>query len=74
MKSVADIINPSGVRVKPTDTLLKEFGRACESLKTEIIGSILLNNIIYDIPWNSLMVIIRIKKLKKFILEKLICN
>lgn len=50
------MVAPSGLRVKPVDSLLISFGRACESLNTEVIGSILLNNLKLDFSNQMIMV------------------
>lgn len=56
IKIVSEIIQPQGARVKPQDNLLISFGKACEVLKTDIIGSILISNLTTEVAWLILMV------------------
>jgi hypothetical protein len=50
-KLVHDIIQPGGVRVKPPDDILNAFTKACESLHTSLIGSLLISKLYLDLPW-----------------------
>jgi len=60
IKIISEVIQPQGARVKPSDNLLIPFGKACESFKTELVGSILLSNFMTDVPWLILMVKIKL--------------
>ncbi len=45
MKLVDDIIHPTGISLKPTENILKEFGRRVKSLDKEIIFGILIDKL-----------------------------
>ncbi|CAD8145229.1 unnamed protein product [Paramecium pentaurelia] len=40
-----------GIKLKQSDQVLKEFGRACQTLQEQLIGSILLNKIYSEENW-----------------------
>lgn len=54
------MIQPQGARIKPQDNILITFGKACDSLATEIVGSILISNLTVEVPWIILMVFVLI--------------
>lgn len=57
IKLVEDLIQPQGAKLKPSENLLIEFGKACESLQIQTIGSILLTSLKYqENNWKSLLV------------------
>ncbi len=45
LKLVDDIIQPTGISLKPTDNILKEFGKRVKSLDKEIVFNILLDKL-----------------------------
>lgn len=53
IKLIFDLTQAGGARVKQSDTVLKDFSKACESLAIITVGSILLNRFNEDIPWIS---------------------
>jgi len=55
-KIVMELIQPGGARLKPTDAVLNEFCRACETLQTQVIGSLLFYNLEASIAWQSKIV------------------
>ena len=61
IKIISEIIQPQGARVKPQDQLLISFGKACEVLQTEIIGSILISNLTTEVSWFILIIFIKLK-------------
>jgi hypothetical protein len=51
------LIQPGGAKLKQSDSVLNDFGKACESLPLNVMGSILINKLYDDIPWVSKAVI-----------------
>ena len=77
MKIVEDIIQPQGAKIKPMEETLLEFGKVCESMQVQFIGSVLLASLSYDINWKSIIVyIINKSGLFEFflLLEMSICH
>lgn len=56
MKLVEDIIQPQGAKIKPVDDVLIEFSKACESLPVQLMGSLILASLHYEISWKSFIV------------------
>lgn len=56
MKIVSDITQPLGAKLKPLQEDLNHFGKACESLQVQIIGSILIATLNYEENWKTLIV------------------
>jgi len=56
-KLVEDLIQPGGMRVKPTESALQGFCTACENFPPKIIGSLLLNKFNEEVHWISKAVV-----------------
>eukprot|EP01015_Nassula_variabilis_P025642 TRINITY_DN5024_c0_g1_i5.p1 TRINITY_DN5024_c0_g1~~TRINITY_DN5024_c0_g1_i5.p1 ORF type:complete len:288 (-),score=29.59 TRINITY_DN5024_c0_g1_i5:61-924(-) len=50
-KLVYDIVQPGGARIKQPDQLLDQFCKACETLLSSVIGSLLLHKLYSEVPW-----------------------
>ncbi|CAD8076176.1 unnamed protein product [Paramecium sonneborni] len=48
---VEEVIKLGGIKLKQSDSVLKEFARACQTLQEQLIGSILLNKLYSEENW-----------------------
>ncbi|CAD8166235.1 unnamed protein product [Paramecium octaurelia] len=48
---VEEAIKLGGIKLKQSDSVLKEFARACQTLQEQLIGSILLNKLYSEENW-----------------------
>ena len=63
MKMVEDIIQPQGAKIKPLEDVLIEFSKACESLPVQLMGSLILASLHYEISWKSFIVLLFLRKM-----------
>lgn len=70
-RTINDLIQPGGARLKPSDAALNDFCKACESFQVKVTGTLLLSKLYEEIPYISkaralFLIEAVVKKVKKY--------